>query len=180
MWSLIQMKQMISLIKMIIRLDYIKRWPECFAFRKYIQIYNSLSVPISKLGSYMAVEQEKVVEIARTRSRRLVTRMSKHGAWKIQASWLTAFGGFRRRKKVDRIDVWSAHGTNAAGKDSSELCFKSDYVHYKEVCSDCFQMKIGWELQSWRDWGGDFWNLAISHRVSSEALAGPNSNTLVS
>ena len=34
----------------------------------------------------MVVEQEKVVEIARTRSRRLVTRMSKHSAWKIQAS----------------------------------------------------------------------------------------------
>ena len=80
---------MINLIEVIIRLDYWKRWPQCFAFRKSIQIYDSLSVPISKLWDHIWLWSRKKWSRSQGRDRGVSWRecqntahgRSKHRDW---------------------------------------------------------------------------------------------------
>ena len=65
---------MINLIEVIIRLDYWKRWPQCFAFRKSIQIYDSLSVPISKLWDHIWLWSRKKWSRSQGRDRGVSSR----------------------------------------------------------------------------------------------------------
>ena len=173
---------MINLIEVIIRLDYWKRWPQCFAFRKSIQIYDSLSVPISKLWDHIWLWSRKKWSRSQGRDRGVSSRDENVKTRRMEDSSIVIDSLWWISPTQKSWQDWCLKCTRykCSWKGFFWIVLQIWFCPLHEECSDCFQMKIGCELQSWRDRAGDFRNLPISHRVSSEALAGPNSNTLVS